>query len=276
MGVFQKDDLALDFHGGRTEDFSSTIPYMNKLNTHAKMLVSQLDINSNYNKKGLVLFNESDHYDMYKLFEKSTNINNNDNNFSETSPFISSDVYNQLLKKIKNKQTGGASKKVSQKHSKNSNKSSSASDTDKSSASDKQSKRSKRSKKSVSSTKSSSESPEYEDKDNDHDHDFEDESSTSSDSGSDSDKKTQNKKIKHIFKEKSDKFDLEPEEEENEFSDMSAVSYLSSSAHTDNNTTDNNSSAKSRTSTVSAKNHHRRNYSESINTSDINIISVDD
>ena len=275
MGVFQKDDLALDFHGRRTEDFSSTIPYMNKLNAHAKMLVSQLDINSNYNKKGLVLFNESDHYDMYKLFEKSTNINNNDNNFSETSPFISSDVYNQLLKKIKHKQTGGASKKVSQKHSKNSNKLLSVSDTQKSSSSNdtnlKRSKSSKRSKK--SSTKSSSESPEYEDKDNDHDHDFLDESSTSSDS--DSDKKTQNKKIKNIFKEKSDNIDLEPEEEDNDFSDMSAGSYLSSSAHTDNNTTDNNSSAKSHASTVSAKN-HRRNYSESINTSDINIISVDD
>jgi hypothetical protein len=271
MGVFQKDDLALDFHGRRTEDFSSTIPYMNKLNTNAKMLVSQLDINSNYNKKGLVLFNESDHYDMYKLFEKSTNINNNDNNFSETSPFISSDVYNQLLKKIKHKQTGGADKKSKKsKKSKSSNKSSSSA-----SESDKKSKRSKRS---VSSTKSLSESPRIEDRDNDHDHDFEDdESSTSSDSDSDnSDRKTQNKKIKHIFKEKSEEIDLEPEEEQEEFSEMSAGSYLSSSAHTDNNSSDNNSSAKSRVSTVSAKNHHRRNYSESINTSDINIISVDD
>ena len=100
MGIFKKDELLLDFKGVRTEDMSSTIPYMNKLNTDAKMLVNQLNPNMNVNNKGLVLFNESENYDMYKLFEKSTQINN-DNNFSETSPFISSDVYNQLLNKIK-------------------------------------------------------------------------------------------------------------------------------------------------------------------------------
>jgi hypothetical protein len=225
MGVFKKDELLLDFKGVQTEDISSTIPYMNKLNAEAKVLVSQLNPNSNYNSKGLVLFNESEQYDMYKLFEKSSNINNNDNNFSETSPFISSDVYNQLLTKI-NKQSGGA--------------------------------------------KSNS-------RDEDRDEDFEDDSSTSSDS-SDSDKKNK-KKLKKALQRKNsdDEVDLEPEEDEDELSEMSAGSYLSSSAHTNNDSDDsNNSIAKSYTSSVSAKNHHRRNLSESINTSDINIISVDD
>jgi hypothetical protein len=109
MGIFKKDELLLDFKGVQTEDMSSTIPYMNKLNTDAKMLVNQLNPNANINRKGLVMFNESEQYDLYKLFEKSNNLNNNDNNFSETSPFISSDVYNQLLSKLKNKnQMGGA------------------------------------------------------------------------------------------------------------------------------------------------------------------------
>ncbi len=118
MGIFKKDELLLDFKGVRTEDMSSTIPYMNKLNADAKILVNQLAPNATYaanatNRKGLVLFNESEQYDLYKLFEKSTTLNNNDNNFSETSPFISSDVYNQLLKKLKNKQSGGGKSKHS-------------------------------------------------------------------------------------------------------------------------------------------------------------------
>ena len=101
MGIFKKDELMLDFKGVRTEDMSSTVPYMRKLNSEAKVLVGQLNTKFNYNNKSLVLFNESDNYDMYKLFEKSPQTNN-DNNFSETSPFISSDVYNQLLSKLKN------------------------------------------------------------------------------------------------------------------------------------------------------------------------------
>jgi hypothetical protein len=223
MGFFKKDELLLDFKGGYTEDISSTIPYMHKLNAQANTLVSQLNPNSNYNAKGLVLFNESEHYDMYKLFEKSTNVNNNDNNFSETSPFISSDVYNQLLTKINHKQLGGA-----KKHKKQS------------------------------------------------EDDSEDDSTTSSDS---SDSHIINKKKKKALQRKNyddDEVDLEPEEED-ELSDISGGSYLSSSAHTDNNSDEsNNSTTKSNISTVSAKNHHRRNYSDSINTSDINIISVDE
>ncbi len=237
MGIFKKDELLLDFKGVKTEDMSSTIPYMNKLNTDAKMLVNQLDPNTaNVNRKGLVLFNESEQYDLYKLFEKSTTLNNNDNNFSETSPFISSDVYNQLLNKLKNKQSGGKSK---QSRSRNEDK----------------------------------------------DEDFEDESSTTSSEESESDKKK--KHIKKMFKKESDEIDLEVEEvEEDEvLSEMSAGSYVSSSAHTDgtnsntNSDSDNNTSSfvTSASASVSVKNHRNRhhNVSDSVNTSDINIISVE-
>ena len=251
MGIFKKDEMLLDFKGVQTEDMSSTVPYMNKLNYDAKMLVNQLgphaaNATNAMNRKGLVLFNESEQYDLYKLFEKSNTLNNNDNNFSETSPFISSDVYNQLLNKLKSKnQSGGGKKNVSRA------------------------------------------------REEDRDDDFEDESSTTSSEESESDKKK--KKIKKLFKEKSDEVDLESEEkdDEEEFSEMSAGSYVSSSAHTDgsdtSNDTDSNSDSNSNSyksnrinsitsSTVSVRNHKNRHYnmSDSVNTSDINIISVDE
>ena len=232
MGIFKKDELMLDFKGVRTEDMSSTVPYMRKLNSEAKVLVGQLNTKFNYNNKSLVLFNESDNYDMYKLFEKSPQTNN-DNNFSETSPFISSDVYNQLLSKLKNKQSGG-----------------------------------------------------YRNEDKDE----EEESSTTSSESSDSDKKKNKKKIKKMFKKQDEEVDLEPDEEE-EFSVMSAGSYISSSAHTDGTESESamsssayTSSAKSKSytsssnsfiSTVSANHKNREKYSDSVNTSDINIISID-
>ncbi len=246
MGIFKKDELLLDFKGVQTEDVSSTIPYANRLNTEAKILVNHLGPNAvnAVNRKGLVLFNESEQYDMYKLFEKSTTLNNNDNNFSETSPFISSDVYNELLNKLKNKRLTGGGK------SKKSN---------------------------LSRTSSGS-------REEDRDDDFEEESSTTSSEESESDKKK--KKIKKMFKEQSDKIDLESEEDEDEeFSEMSAGSYISSSAHTngsdDSDADSNSESYKSKSitsSTVSVRNHRSRhhNVSDSVNTSDINIISVDE
>jgi hypothetical protein len=253
MGIFKKDEMMLDFKGVQTDDMSSTVPYMNKLNYDAKMLVNQLGPYANTNRKGLVLFNESEQYDLYKLFEKSTTLDNNDNNFSETSPFISSDVYNQLLNKIKSKNQSGGGKKNVSKASKA--------------------------------------------REEDRDDDFENESSTTSSEESESDKK--NKKFKKLFKQKSDEVDLEEEEEEEEFSEMSAGSYVSSSAHTDgsesSNETDSNSNFQSEydnkskshksnksysitSSTVSVRNHRNRhhNMSDSVNTSDVNIISLDE
>jgi hypothetical protein len=103
MGRFTKDDLVLDFQGLKTENMSSTIPYLNKLNMDAKSLITKLYVPAN--TKTLSHFNETENYDMYKLFEKAPYVNNNDNNFSETSPFISSDIYKSLLA---SKQKGGA------------------------------------------------------------------------------------------------------------------------------------------------------------------------
>jgi hypothetical protein len=269
MGIFKKEEF----------DISSTMPHMQKYSTNlreADDLVNQLGPPIKFNKKQLVLFNESEQYDLYKLFEKSTTLNNNDNNFSETSPFISSDVYNQLLNKIKsNNQSGGArtnSKTNYKKHKK-------------------------------SNVKSSDEYKRNEDKDDDHDDDFEDESSTSSsDDYDDSDNKrtlqTELKKKDKNIDPRERNIDLEEKKDETDsFSGISAGSYLSSSAHTDgSNSTDSADSADSAnssnsnsynsnsltSSTVSSRNHKKRSksrnyhYSDSVDTSDINILSLDD
>ncbi len=253
--LFARDELSFDFKGGniKTEDISSTIPYLRNLDVQAKKLVGQLDTKINYNNKSLVLFNDSDNFDMYKLFEKSYQSNNNNNNFSETSPFISSDVYNQLLDNLKNKQSGGA-----KKH--------------------------KKSNKSESSYTPS--------KDN-----FEEESSTSSESSEsddifDSDNKKKSKKgtktIEKAVREHSEKdeMDIEPDNDE-DFSPMShgmsIGSYVSSSAHSDDissvaslDASSDNSLTMNSTVSVRKQHRNRQNYSESVNTSDINIISVDE
>jgi hypothetical protein len=231
MGNFftKKDDLILDFGGLRTENMSSTIPYMNKLNADAKSLVDRLNIKQNIQPTKATVFTESENYDMYKLFEKTQNLGlDNDNNFSDTSPFITSDLYKSLIKT----QKGGNMK---------------------SSESDEES-------------SSSSSSSEAKDKKKKHD------------------KKHDKKHEKKHMKEK----DSESEEDDDDFDDdietievdsnensSSNNSYESSTAHTDG--IDSNMSS-SVSSTVSYKKNKKRNrrLPDSINTSDINMISVEE
>jgi hypothetical protein len=83
-----KDENTLNFKGLKTENISTTIPYLNKLQNDAKHLAQQLD-----NKN----FTESENQDMYKLFEK----NNQQEDEGDTSPFISSEMYKYLVKNYK-------------------------------------------------------------------------------------------------------------------------------------------------------------------------------
>lgn len=223
MGFARKDDLILNFDKN-TVDYSSTVPYMDKINAEAKALVNRLPNNSL--PRGM--FYESDNYAMYKKFEKNTLTEEQDNNFSETSPFISSDVYKNLLSK---QQRGGGE-----------------------------------------------------------DEDIEEESSTSS-SESLTEKTTKKTSVSSHKKESHKK---EHKGRSSEHSD-STISYLSSSAHTDgvNSATNsatsvsNHSGRKSSGRKSSNKqsseilstisfNHKGGEYTESVNTSDINIISVDE
>lgn len=92
--LFGKDnnDDKLNFRGLKTEKMSTTIPYLNKLKADARNLAQQLDVN---NKN----FTESENYDMYKLFEKNNNQQQNNND--DSSPFISSEMYKYLVKNYK-------------------------------------------------------------------------------------------------------------------------------------------------------------------------------
>ena len=261
LGIGKSDENILNFDGVRT-DMSSTIPYMHKLNANAQLLANRL------NNKVLIEpkeFNESENYDMYKLFEKTQSLDKTNNNFSDTSPFISSDVYKNLI----NTQKGGGDKSSS---------SSSSSEEGKKSTMGKKSTPVKSSKKSTLVKKSQKN---RKNKGKESTEDSLEESSTSSDSSSSSSnrKKKGKKEKKEKKKEESDDSDDEivdilssDSDEEIEVPSDTIISvggssYLSSSAN------DSDSSIKKH---KGKKTKQHLMLSDSINTSDINMISVED
>ncbi len=201
------NDRVIDFNAHDSQ-VSSTIPYAHKLYSDASKLAN---LNQN---KSMKLFTESDNYDMYKLFEQNNKKEEKveDNNFSDTSPFINSDVYKYLLNK--DQQHGGG------------------------------------------------------------DDDFEEESSTSSSEYEKSLQKSEEsdeieEKIKKSSK-KSSKKSKRSSVEDEEYMGRTSVdsnSYVSSSAH--------ENSDSEQVSTVSLK-HGNRALTESIDTSDIHLVSVED
>jgi len=278
LGLGKKDEFILDFEGVRT-DVSSTIPYMNKLNSNAQLLANRLNSKVMVSQKE---FNESENYDMYKLFEKTQSLDNNNNNFSDTSPFISSDVYKNLI----NTQKGGNMDDdiSSTESSDSSNSSSSFSSSEKprskkgkaSGKAKKTSKKSKKSKKSSekaapvkSSSKHSKKS--RKNKGKEMSEEISEESSTSEDrtNKGKKDKKDKNHDMEDDEEEivvEEDVDSLSTDEEiDNVISDtmddisVGGASYLSSSDHDDKN-----------------NKYKNRLLSDSINTSDINMISVEE
>lgn len=224
----KKDDLELDFRGLRTENYSSTVPYMGNLTADAKMLVNRLP----QNNVKIGLFQDSENHDMYKMFESNTK-QTNDNNFSETSPFISSDVYNNLV----NNQLGGGDSSTS------SSSSSSSSSSDMSRGGGKE----------------------------------ESEESTTSESDSETNKSHKHKKHSDKSSSSDETEKLEEELTEKMLSSMSRESKTNSQSS--NNSFISSSANQSDSeilSTISLNHKGRYNYTESINTSDINIVSVDD
>lgn len=280
LGLGKKDEFILDFEGVRT-DVSSTIPYMNKLNSNAQLLANRLNSKVMVSQKE---FNESENYDMYKLFEKTQSLDNNNNNFSDTSPFISSDVYKNLI----NTQKGGnMDDDISSTESSNSSSSSSSSEkprSKKGKASGKASKKSsKKSSKSAKKSKKSSEKAapvkssskhskkSRKNKGKEMSEDISEESSTSEDrtNKGKKDKKNKNHDMDDddeeiVVEEEVDSLSTD-EEIDNVISDtmddisVGGASYLSSSDHDDKN-----------------NKYKNRLLSDSINTSDINMISVEE
>ena len=231
FSLFNNDDINLNAY--KTENFSSTIPYERKLYADANTLVNRLG----HSRTQFSMWD--DLTPNYKMHQKSAEIEN-DNNFSDTSPFITSDVY----KHIADEQQGG--------NLDNSTSSTSASDssTDSSSNDKKKKKTKKESKK--DKKKKQKKSPIEEDSDSD----SSDKSSDEMDDDDDDDEDVHSGMSSNVLS----------------YSDDSNNTYESSSAHTE----DINSNINSNITTVSAK--YYRNHSamsDSINTSDINIISVE-
>ena len=79
-----------------TESMSSTVPTLKKISKDAELLVSNLNLEDN------VKFTEtdSDHDNLFtwiKNIDNNKTNNNSENSFSDTSPFISPDMYKYLM-----------------------------------------------------------------------------------------------------------------------------------------------------------------------------------
>jgi hypothetical protein len=271
MGLVSSKDNSetINWNNIKTENMSSTLPHFNGLSKEAKTLIASLNIPS-------ITESETSEMNLNSILDKiNTNLSQNDQtkfnqllehvsasaseDMSNTSPFISSEMYEQLVNSKtsetddkQGKQTGGAKNKKQTK-----------------------SKKSKKTKKGGALSDDSS-----------------DTTSTSSDSSledlidsTEEELLEERKKNKNKNKKNKDKKKLESD------SELSGgdLSYLSSSAHTEgmfsdsseqnkhhNATTvvssENQSSSDTQTS-VSNENHGMLNTSISVNTEDINMVS---
>lgn len=116
----------------KTDQISSTIPNLNGISVEANKLVEKLNLPE-------ISDSSSELNDIFLTkINKSNSVNNNlsENNFSSTSPFISSEMYNYVMDKYKNQNmVGGAHEKNSLED--DSETTSTSSSDSKSSASDK-------------------------------------------------------------------------------------------------------------------------------------------
>jgi len=242
----------IGINNNEEEAVSSTIPYLKKMEKDAKNLVLNIKPVPENNTNNDI-FTETENYELYKIFEKNLNIPQPSNEFSETSPFISSDAYNNLMK---NQKGGGDDDESSTSSSDNGNSSAETSDID-------------------LVSKSESDQQEMNQEENSPEMTSDSEELVLTDT-------VQKPKKKEMESPEEENSDEQPSEQSPEMemssenmstdSDMSTgnpnFSYLSSSAHTDNIDSSTN------VTTVSVGN--RKLLSDSINTSDINMISIDE
>ena len=229
-------------------EISSTIPYLKKMEKDAKNLVLNIKPVPENNTNNDI-FTETENYELYKIFEKNLNIPQPSNEFSETSPFISSDAYNNLMK---NQKGGGDDDESSTSSSDNGNSSAETSDID-------------------LVSKSESDEQEMNQEENSPEMTSDSEELVLTDTVQKPKKKEMESPEEENSDEQSPEMEMSSENMSTD-SDMSTgnpnFSYLSSSAHTDNIDSSTN------VTTVSVGN--RKLLSDSINTSDINMISIDE
>lgn len=88
----------------KTDQISSTIPNLNGISVEANKLVEKLNLPEMSNSSS----------ELNNIFLPKINNNLSENNFSSTSPFISSEMYNYVMDKYKNQNmVGGAHEKNS-------------------------------------------------------------------------------------------------------------------------------------------------------------------
>ena len=104
-----KNNQSNNTEASELNNISSTIPYMNKLTSNAKILKNYLQVKE---VNGLdtdtpvdIKLTETENFKSY--FDKNDTVQKKNVQLSDTSPFISSDIYNNLMN---NKQEGGAKK----------------------------------------------------------------------------------------------------------------------------------------------------------------------
>jgi len=205
-----------------TDQVSSTIPNLNKISVEANKLIEKLNIPH--------LSDSTSDFNNNNIFAtKKVNNNLSENNFSSTSPFISSEMYNYVLDKYKNKNMIGGASKVNTKQG-NTNIHAKQSKTNVHAKQDKQSKTNELNDDSDTTSTSSSAS------------------STSSEVV----KKVDNKKLHSVKKNKINKKDTEY-----------FMDYMSSSAHTGGNNTENTDSTVNSSSSESSSNSSSESSTES-------------
>ena len=235
-------------------EVSSTIPYLKKMERDAKNLVLNIQPPPSNNNEENV-FTETENYELYKIFEKNLNVSQPVNEFSDTSPFISSDAYNNLMKS----QKGGGEDDSSTSESSQENTSNNTTDIDLVSNSEM----------SEESEKQESENKESENKESEQDSQMSEESEDMV--LTDTVKKPDNmmSSDSEMMQSESEMMSSENLSTDSEMSTGNpVVSYLSSSAHSDNIDSSTN------ITTISIGN--RKVLSDSINTSDINMISIEE
>jgi len=128
---------SLNWDNINTESMSSTVPNLKYINEDAKILVSNLTNDENFNLENT----ESDNENMFTWIRKLGDEPNNkpvekveqaSEEFSDTSPFISSEMYNYLMNNNNNSSDTSVQKVEQQGGAKNSSTSSTSSSAKKS------------------------------------------------------------------------------------------------------------------------------------------------
>jgi hypothetical protein len=283
----QEQSETINWDNIDTDKFSSSMSNFNGLSKDAKTLIASLNIPiiteseiSDVNLNNILnkINNKLDKNDQYKFNKLLENVSYDSENLSDTSPFISSDMYNYLVnsnmsESDKVKQTGGSKKSKSKSKSKSKTKS-------------------KTNSKTKSKTKSKKGGAELVDNSSDT-------TSTSSASSlsyildSSEDEQNNKDKIKHHKKDEKihSKFENKKNEDDDSDDDNNdksddddketvsnselsggELSYISSSAHTGGEFSDSSKSSSSSSAQETVTNENT-NISMSVKTDDINMVS---